>query len=218
MLSAPTINRAHLLILTVLLSGLCSLALSAPKSSYDEVIKNDLWGNIYKDGGHCFYSNKSFTKKSPLIVESHIYSKSWIREHLQCGTSRQCTRKSPDYITITSDLHNIVAAQSTLAFKLNTATFGALDERTEANEFGMRTRFHIVEPSDEKKGDVARAIFYMHKKYNLPLRGSLYDFVLWNELDPPSEDERKRNDLIESIQGTRNPYVDQPEKVQRDTN
>ncbi len=201
--------------LALILLGLCSIALSAPKSSYDKIIKNDLWGNIYKNGGECFYSKKPFKKKTALIVESHIYSKSWIREHLQCGTSRQCTRKSPDYISIISDLHNVVAAQSALAFKLNTATFGALDETSEPNEYGIRSRFHIVEPSDERKGDIARAIFYMNKTYGLPLRGTLHDFATWNENDPPSEAERKRNDVIESIQGTRNPFIDNPELVEK---
>ena len=35
----------------------------------------------------------------------------------------------------------------------------------------------------------------------------------WNELDPPDEIERARNDRIETAQGQRNPYIDAPETV-----
>ena len=38
----------------------------------------------------------------------------------------------------------------------------------------------------------------------------------WNELDPPSELEKQRNDVVESeIQGLRNPFVDYPQLVNR---
>ena len=198
----------------VILMTLCGTVMSAP-SPHDKLIKEELWGNIYKNGGQCFYTKKPFTKKTALLSESYIYSKSWIREHLQCGTSRQCARENEEYSAIISDLHNIVAANSSLAFKLNTATFGILDHSIEPNEFGMRTRFHIVEPDNSVKGDIARTIFYMHKTYELPIRGSMPDFILWNEIDPPSQEEKERNDLIESIQGKRNQFIDHPEKIGR---
>jgi hypothetical protein len=35
----------------------------------------------------------------------------------------------------------------------------------------------------------------------------------WNELDPPSEVEKLRNDTVEKIQGNRNPFVDYPKLV-----
>ena len=190
----------------------------AEEKGLQEILKQDLWGNIYKDGGQCFYTKKAFTKNSPLLSESYVYSESWVRDHLKCGTNRQCKRESPEYVKILSDLHNLVIAKSTLSFKLKTSTFGILDESIDKDEYGMRTHLHLVEPRNEIKGDIARIIYYMHKTYDLPIRGNLPDFILWNELDPPSEEEKARNDLVESIQGTRNPYVDDPSLVKREDN
>ena len=35
----------------------------------------------------------------------------------------------------------------------------------------------------------------------------------WHEMDPPDATERLRNDVVFSIQGNRNPYIDHPEYV-----
>lgn len=37
----------------------------------------------------------------------------------------------------------------------------------------------------------------------------------WNELDPPSEVEKTRNNTVQKIQGNRNPFVDYPELVSK---
>ena len=43
--------------------------------------------------------------------------------------------------------------------------------------------------------------------------GMLDTLLAWHLEDPPDEDERRRNDVIESFQGNRNPFVDRPEWV-----
>ncbi|QDO95446.1 T9SS type A sorting domain-containing protein [Formosa sediminum] len=80
-------------------------------------------------------------------------------------------------------------------------------------------------PGDEWKGDVARIIMYMYLRYPtrcLPVNvgsgnavysdyGDMPDvFLKWNAEDPVSEVERNRNTEFESIQGNRNPFVDNP--------
>lgn len=201
--------------LLLLIAGLHA-PIQAQEKNLDDILDQDLWGNIYKDGGTCFYTKTPFSKNSPLFSVTYVYSESWIRDHLQCGTDRQCKRESPEYLKILSDLHNIVIAKSTLSFKLKSSMFGILDDSIAKDEYGMRTHMHVVEPREEIKGDIARIIYYMHKTYDLPVRGNLPNFILWNEIDPPSDEERARNDLIESIQGSRNPYVDDPSLVKRD--
>lgn len=96
------------------------------------------------------------------------------------------------------------------------------------------------EPADEFKGDVARIIAYVYvhfariDTYGIDAWGDylgnfaikdvigrptdsedqVYDqLIRWNEMDPPSETEKLRNDTVMPIQGNRNPFVDYPHLV-----
>jgi endonuclease I len=86
------------------------------------------------------------------------------------------------------------------------------------------------EPRNAVKGDVARMIMYMAIRYeggdgwpNLemnqsvnngtaPYIGKLSVLLQWNQMDPPSTFEKRRNQVIyDSWQGNRNPFIDHPE-------
>ncbi len=71
------------------------------------------------------------------------------------------------------------------------------------------------EPSDSKKGDTARIIFYMLVRYSesdsYPITNvaSSMDLLLeWNNSDPVDASETRRNEAVYSIQGNRNPFID----------
>lgn len=86
------------------------------------------------------------------------------------------------------------------------------------------------EPSDEYKGDFARAYMYMVTAYEdyAPLwtndsenlldnntypvfeKWAIDILLAWSRLDPVSTKEINRNNTIYSIQGNRNPYIDYP--------
>lgn len=93
---------------------------------------------------------------------------------------------------------------------------------------------------DGRKGDVARAIFYLDIRYeghgtepdlivtddlalitasatgsNEPVAymGFLTTLLRWHEEDPPDDKERRRNDVIFIYQQNRNPFIDHPEWV-----
>ena len=79
-------------------------------------------------------------------------------------------------------------------------------------------------PGDEWKGDVARMMMYMYLRY--PSQCPPNDvgigtavtidtdmitlFLNWNAQDPVSTYEENRNDILETEQGNRNPFIDNP--------
>lgn len=89
------------------------------------------------------------------------------------------------------------------------------------------------EPIDDYKGDFARMYFYMITRYEVDLaswesRAGMGDWIMdgstypgleqwyidklvsWHTIDPVSQKEKSRNDAIYSLQGNRNPYIDDP--------
>ena len=88
------------------------------------------------------------------------------------------------------------------------------------------------DPGPSRRGDVARALFYMDLRYDgseggtpdLELvdrttaigerhLGHLCQLVVWHGEDLVDDAERRRNDVIFAWQGNRNPFVDHPEWV-----
>ncbi|AZQ42738.1 endonuclease [Nonlabens ponticola] len=79
-------------------------------------------------------------------------------------------------------------------------------------------------PGDEFKGDVARMMMFMYVRYGsrcLPKNvgvgtaasadsNMLNLFLEWNVEDPVDNYELNRNNIIEGIQGNRNPFIDNP--------
>ena len=84
----------------------------------------------------------------------------------------------------------------------------------EASKKGYITRTGDdgFEPPAQHKGNVARALFYMAVRYDLRISADEEFFLRqWNIMDPVDEEEIRRNDKIEEIQGNRNPFIDDPE-------
>lgn len=84
----------------------------------------------------------------------------------------------------------------------------------------------VFEPIDEYKGDLARSYFYMAVRYYgedgswpgsdmtdgaEPASWALNMLLRWHEQDPVSSKENNRNDSVFTIQGNRNPFIDNPE-------
>jgi endonuclease I len=80
-------------------------------------------------------------------------------------------------------------------------------------------------PGNEWKGDIARMIMYMYVRYpsqcspiNVGVGSTSYSslgdmpniFLDWNAQDPVSQYELNRNNILNTIQGNRNPFIDNP--------
>ena len=172
------------------------------------------WNQLYSQGGTSLYCGQAFAGESGQFKASPIYSTKQLKSALRCITDRQCKIMNPRYVYIAADLHNLYPALSPVELARRNAQFGELDDSLPSKfaDIGcdMKTSFQLVEPRDEAKGNIARAIFYMHSEYGLPIVGQLQMYKKWHQMDPPDAEERARNDRIESLQGTRNRYIDDP--------
>jgi endonuclease I len=74
----------------------------------------------------------------------------------------------------------------------------------------------IFEVRAPRRGDSARAIFYMSVRYNWRISAA-EETVLrrWNAEDPPSDWERRRDLMVETVQGNQNPFIWRPDLVER---
>ena len=130
------------------------------------------------------------------------------------------------------DLHHIRACNSTMNSKRGNLDFDNCRNASGAGSLnGCYYTGKAFEPPDAAKGDVARAVLYMdvryENKYNSKMDlelvdsigtssdgnqlGKLSTLLAWNELDPPDDFERRRNELIyTTYQYNRNPFIDHP--------
>jgi deoxyribonuclease-1 len=138
----------------------------------------------------------------------------WVTRELRCGDRNRCRATSPDFNRIESDLHNIYPALPEINSARGSLPYGEVPG--EAREFGAcdferDDRPRRVEPRPAVRGEIARAMFYMHRAYGLPIYSRQAEVLLrWHREDPPDAEERRRNDAIEGVQGRRNPFIDDP--------
>lgn len=158
------------------------------------------------------------------------YAAGWTREHAwPRSRGGDMSTASPGRGT---DAHNLFAADSSVNSARSNRHFCDLpdgepvvDRSPAAGHDGVllaRTAADAWEPPDSAKGAVARALLYMACAYAGDLRlveergdapgelGVLSAVLRWNDMFPPDERERRRNDVVERAQGNRNPFVDDP--------
>ena len=137
--------------------------------------------------------------------------------------------------TAKTDLHHIFPTDGFVNSKRSNYAFGEVRSASWTSQNGSKlgtcqtTGFSgtVFEPIDEYKGDFARAIMYMSVRYytedgswstsDMTNKSEIKQWAInmllrWNELDPVSEKEKERNEVIYSdYQHNRNPFVDHPE-------
>ncbi len=158
----------------------------------------------------------------------HSFPKSWF------GASSY-----DDHLTIYTDLFHLYPCDSKANSKRSNLPYGEVTGSVQWTngycKVGKTTvpgnsNMTVFEPADEIKGNLARTYFYIATRYededfskwsgSAMLTKNAYPFfqhwasqllIEWNRLDPVDEEERKRNDAVERIQGNRNPYIDHPD-------
>lgn len=179
-----------------------------------QAIAQAFWKGLYGAGGTSLYCGKPFDGESGALTASPIYSIRQLKSAMRCITDNQCAVMNPRYPYIASDLHNYYPALTRVELARRNAQFAELADDVPSKfadiDCEFKASFQLVEPRDEAKGNIARAIFYMHVEYGLPIVGQAPMFKAWHRMDPPDAEEKARNDRIEALQGTRNRFIDDP--------
>jgi deoxyribonuclease-1 len=160
------------------------------------------WEEVYPNGGWTLYCGERFENHRNVVIDE-IYAKEWAMRHLQCQSLEQCRTENAKFSRIEADLHNMYPALDNVAKARADYPFGPIAgefrDFFECN-FEYDARDHVAEPRAVAQGNIARAI--------------LARVLEWNRDDPPSKDEIRRNDIIEKLQGTRNPFIDNPKQAE----
>jgi len=124
-------------------------------------------------------------------------------------------------LPMVADLHHLASTFVTPNGRRGNLKFAEVSRPSYSTSAGSMLGREGFEPADAVKGNVARALFYFIVRYgdknirqgmdyasfwinNVPM------FLEWNRQDPPDDNERRRNDLVEDFQGNRNPFIDNP--------
>lgn len=118
-----------------------------------------------------------------------------------------------------SDLHHLMATFMHPNSVRGHMPFGVVTGRPDyENKAGAKRGNGVFEPPDAVKGRVARGMLYFYSRYKDSRtfgRNStefwnqqIELFLEWNRRFPPDAFEARRNDLVQSFQGNRNPFID----------
>ena len=215
--SPPKLLLGNTIIL--LLVGLpLSFPVAEELKGYDYIATSRFWQKLYPAGGWSFYCGYRFSRarKSPAgraINIEYIYPTSEMARQAGCENRTQCRETgNREFIKMESDLHNMYPAWQTVITHRYNYDFGVVKgEDWRFEDCDIEWKAGILEPRDIARGNIARTLLYMHSRYNIPVdREALALLKIWNRKDPPSKQELVRNNIIEQIQGNRNPYIDKP--------
>ncbi len=196
---------------------------NVPVENYDEVAANMFWNDLYSQGGWSLYCGYHFDPAKELtdgrlFVIEQVYPVSWMLKNLNCSSRRECRlNKKSRFTRMEADMHNLYPVWQEADIARRNAKFGLIegeDWRFEGCDFERKRG--VVEPRPLARGNIARAILYMHTEYGVLIdKEMLTQLKIWNREDPPSKQELLRNQIIEELQGNRNKFIDHPELAEQ---
>ena len=231
--------RISPLIVAIATAAVGTLLISAPAQAQQSTIRgyntardDFFWPRLYAFGGVTLYCSHTFPSEevhqtvggrrlsngAEMLSVEHAYPADWIAEANSCPDRNNCNVDAFQFAE--ADLHNLWPALQRINSSRGDRPLGDLPGEGNRRFTDICPDYErssgagaIVEPQDSAKGQMARSILYMAVSYDLPIRGSLDDLIDWHDADPPDDEERWRNNLIEDLQGNRNPFIDHPETV-----
>lgn len=189
--------------------------------SYSKEMKRIFFGSIHlnQDSRGYFiedvYCNSTF--RSPQIGPNKIPSNRQINvEHV--WPQSKGSKKHP----AKSDMHHLLPTDSVANSVRGNLIFAEVDGRAPKSDCKSSLVGDVYdpnspatlneqgfEPSDEIKGDVARAMFYVSIQYGYKIDRVEEAYLRkWHREDPPGSEEIYRNTLVAEAQGNRNVFID----------
>lgn len=184
-------------------------------SSYDDCKDPSI---VKKTDGNSSSSKIVLFWSDIQIAPSWDGGTTWNREHVWPQSQGWFTTSGAG-----SDLHHIRPCDPSVNSSHNNNPYGIVSTNdychtSTANgsvTIDAKCKDGYFEPSDSKKGDTARIIFYLLVRYSQSDSYSItnvaqsMDMLLqWNSLDPVDASEQRRNEAVYAIQGNRNPFID----------
>lgn len=148
----------------------------------------------------------------PSVSRTWDSGSTWDREHVWPRSLLGMAPPSASTRNPATDVHNLKPSVPS-------------ENKSRGNKyFDYSTTTQSYSPPSNVRGDVARILFYMvimyeSSSYDLELvnhapstyqMGLLSSLLAWNFEDPVNDFERNRNDVIQSYQNNRNPFIDYP--------
>lgn len=181
--------------------------------------------------------NTIYDNKNRLKTETSYLSKGYQREHAFAKTLMVGENPNTSNKGMLTDFHNLFAANESANNSRTNKNFGEVSEEEKTGEiFNCIYSADKFEPSNEDKGRLARAVFYMATMYGDDDKGGLFvreqtcktgekcignlsTLLKWNNTFDVDRKEYQHNEVVYSYlyngvaQGNRNPFVDYPQLV-----
>ena len=188
-------------------------------------LEKDESGYFIKD----VYCNKRFTRSAgvgPSRIPDHQKincEHTWPQSRFTTTFSREMQKSDLNHLFPTDTKANSMRGNhpfgdvygSSVGNGCNDSSIGspAAERRFSKSDGGT-----YFEPPQEHKGNVARALFYFSVRYKTSISSTQEAYLRkWHEEDPVDEEELKRNNSVQEVQGNRNPFIDFPHLVEKVT-
>ena len=186
-------------------------------SNCDYEIKEKKLVPIHKTCGFTYRKNKN---RSERIEWEHVVPVWHFGHQLRCwqnGGRMGCRQTNTKFKQMEADMHNLVPAIGEINGDRSNYKYAMIEgEKRVYGKVDMEILFtkKHAEPMKAIYGDIARTYFYMRDRYGLRLSKKQEKMLIaWNNLDPVSAWEKKRNKLISELQGDDNKYVSDYKKI-----
>lgn len=170
----------------------------------------------------CGFHYRKNKNRSERIEWEHIVPAWHFGHQLHCwqnGGRMTCRQTNKKFKEMEADMHNLVPAIGEINGDRSNFKYGMISgEERLYGKVDMEISFKDkrAEPRRAVYGEIARTYFYMRERYGLKLSNQQEKlFIAWNNLDPVTRWEKKRNELIADIQGNDNPYVSNYKKIEQ---